>query len=216
MISFNTKQRIYTSLLLIFLFCLIIKFKTVLGFSLIVLSVLSFIEFSNISKKLFINKFLALLINLLFLFYIFSFSFFFFILTDFIQYKVLIFIILLGCIVSDIGGFVVGKIFKGPKLTKISPNKTVSGSIGSLVLTCLTMLLIMFFFTKNLDLNFIMIPIITSIFCQLGDLFFSFLKRKVKIKNTGNILPGHGGILDRLDGIYLGLPVGLIFTLLFY
>ena len=57
---------------------------------------------------------------------------------------------------------------------------------------------------------------ITSISCQLGDLFFSYLKRKAKVKDSGNFLPGHGGVLDRLDGILLGIPFGfLTLTLIF-
>ena len=77
------------------------------------------------------------------------------------------------------------------------------------------MFITIFYFTNNLNYKFIIIGIITSIFCQFGDLFFSFLKRKAKIKDTGNFLPGHGGILDRVDGILLGLPIGLI-ALIFY
>ena len=68
-----------------------------------------------------------------------------------------------------------------------------------------------FYFNQKISINIIFIAIITSIGCQIGDLFFSYLKRKIRIKDTGNILPGHGGILDRLDGIFLGLPLGFIF-----
>tara|TARA_S200000501_G_scaffold119359_1_gene112160 strand:- start:300 stop:716 length:417 start_codon:yes stop_codon:yes gene_type:complete len=119
-------------------------------------------------------------------------------------------IILFGCIASDIGGFIFGKIFKGPKLTKISPNKTYSGAIGSIVLTLITVSILFYYFLKIFNLDTIILALVVSIFCQLGDLLFSFLKRKAKIKDTGNILPGHGGVLDRLDGIYLGVPVGIL------
>ena len=119
-------------------------------------------------------------------------------------------IILFGCIASDIGGFIFGKIFKGPKLTKISPNKTYSGAIGSIVLTLITVSILFYYFLKIFNLDTIILALVVSIFCQLGDLLFSLLKRKAKIKDTGNILPGHGGVLDRLDGIYLGIPVGIL------
>ena len=113
-------------------------------------------------------------------------------------------------------GIYFGKIFKGPKLTKISPNKTISGAVGSVVFTVLTIISLIYFFYIDYSSKLIFISIFVSIACQLGDLFFSYLKRKAKIKNTGNFLPGHGGFLDRLDGILLGLPIGLISFILFY
>tara|TARA_B100000579_G_scaffold372103_1_gene335063 strand:- start:766 stop:1125 length:360 start_codon:yes stop_codon:yes gene_type:complete len=117
---------------------------------------------------------------------------------------------------SDIGGFIFGKILKGPKLTKISPNKTISGAIGSLIFSSLFMLIMIYYLTKSIDPFIIIIGCITSISCQLGDLFFSFLKRKSFLKDSGNFLPGHGGILDRVDGILLGIPVGFLTFLIFY
>ena len=116
---------------------------------------------------------------------------------------------------SDIGGYTFGRLFKGKKLTKISPNKTYSGAIGSIFLSCLSLPLInslQFFFQNKLlvnflELNFLMLTIFISIVCQLGDLYVSFWKRKINIKNISNILPGHGGVLDRIDG--------LIFVLIF-
>ena len=109
-----------------------------------------------------------------------------------------------------------GKIFKGPKLTKISPNKTIAGSLGSFTLASLTTLSLIFLETNIVNFSIFLIGLITSFFCQLGDLFFSFLKRKAKLKDTGNFLPGHGGILDRLDGIFFGVPFGFItLTLIF-
>tara|TARA_B100000035_G_C20689814_1_gene417837 strand:- start:17 stop:391 length:375 start_codon:yes stop_codon:yes gene_type:complete len=117
---------------------------------------------------------------------------------------------LIGCIASDIGGFAFGKIFKGPKLTKISPNKTYAGVIGSLLFSLLIVSFSFIIFLNLLNVSTIITGLIISIFCQLGDLFFSFLKRKAKIKDTGNILPGHGGVLDRIDGVLLGIPAGLV------
>ena len=110
---------------------------------------------------------------------------------------------------SDIGGLVFGKIFKGKKLTKISPNKTISGSIGSFIFS---IFLIPFFYTSQMDqnlLNIVLITIIISLTSQLGDLFISFLKRKAKVKDTSDLLPGHGGVLDRIDGIIFAIPLGI-------
>ena len=113
-------------------------------------------------------------------------------------------------IFSDIGGIVFGKFFKGKKLTKISPNKTISGSIGSFVLP---FLLIPFFHSELIgyeSTTLIMITIFISLTTQLGDLFISYLKRKAKVKHTSNILPGHGGFLDRIDGIIFAIPAGIL------
>ena len=131
-----------------------------------------------------------------------------------IHFKIILFIILLICISSDIGGILFGKIVKGPKLTKISPNKTISGSLGSFILSMLTSSILLDYIFNTELLNNILLGFFVSLSVQLGDLFFSYLKRKASLKNTGNILPGHGGILDRIDGILLGIPIGLVYILI--
>ena len=108
------------------------------------------------------------------------------------------------------------KIFKGPKLSKISPNKTVSGAFGSLIFSTIFIVFIIYYLTQSFEPFIIGVGLITSTSCQIGDLFFSFLKRKSALKDTGNFLPGHGGVLDRIDGILLGLPVGLLSLLIIY
>ncbi len=216
MINKDIKKRIITSLVLLLIFFLIFRYNFVLVFLLLITSILSIIEFLNISKKIIKAKFILILSNSFFISYIFTISFLFFFFTNFPQLKILTFCILLCCIASDIGGFVFGKIFRGPKLTKISPNKTISGSIGSIILSSFVFLISLFYFTNFFDINFLIIGIFTSIACQLGDLLFSFLKRKAKIKDTGNFLPGHGGVLDRLDGILLGLPLGFLVLILIF
>ena len=123
--------------------------------------------------------------------------------------------VLLATFLSDIGGFVFGRIFKGKKLTKISPNKTYAGSIGSIISSLASLILLNagqhFFLNDNLinfyQLKYLFLTILISIVCQFGDLYVSFCKRKINIKNISNILPGHGGVLDRIDG--------LIFVLIF-
>ena len=210
MILNNFKKRFLTSLFLLLLFFLIFKSYIILNYCLIVLGVLSILEFLNLSRKIFKNKLGLILLNIFFISYIFIFCFIFLMFFNNSLLKYTLSIILFGCIASDIGGFIFGKLFKGPKLTKISPNKTYSGAIGSIVLTLITVSILFYYFLKIFNLDTIILALVVSIFCQLGDLLFSLLKRKAKIKDTGNILPGHGGVLDRLDGIYLGIPVGIL------
>ena len=210
MISNNLKKRLYTSLVLLALVILILNFNFILIYSLIILGVISILEFLNITKKIFKYRFSKIFYNSLFIIYIFIFCFLFFFFSNISGLKIILFILLFGCISSDIGGFIFGKLLKGPKLTKISPNKTYSGALGSIFFSVLTISLLFYFYLENFNYKIILISLITTIFCQLGDLVFSFLKRKAKIKDTGGLLPGHGGVLDRLDGIFLGLPFGFL------
>ena len=210
MISINLKKRLITSFFLLISVFLIFQFNFFLIFSLLILGVLSILEFGQLSKKIFKNRFNFIFINFFFILYIFIFCYFFILFSNLIVLKILIFIILLGCISSDIGGFVFGKTFKGPKLTKISPNKTFSGALGSIIFTLIIMSSLFLYLLNNFDYKIFIISVVTSVSCQLGDLIFSYLKRKAKLKDTGNYLPGHGGILDRLDGILIGLPFGFL------
>ena len=210
MILNNNKKRFLTSLFLLLLFFLIFKSYIILNYCLIVLGVLSILEFLNLTRKTFKTKLGLISLNIFFMSYIFIFCFIFLMFFNNTLLKYTLSIILFGCIASDIGGFIFGKIFKGPKLTKISPNKTYSGAIGSIVLTLITVSFLFYYFLKIFNVDIIILALVVSIFCQLGDLLFSLLKRKAKVKDTGNILPGHGGVLDRLDGIYLGIPVGIL------
>ena len=212
----DLKKRIITSFFLFLLFYLILNFDKILVYTLIVLGIFSIIEFNSLIKKVKINSFYFSIMNLFFIFYVFAFCSIFLIFSHFLQLKIIIFSLLISCAGSDIGGFIFGKIFKGPKLTKISPKKTISGAIGSLIFACLFFSLSIFYFTNNINFEIFLVAIITSISCQIGDLFFSFLKRRAKVKDTGNIFPGHGGVLDRLDGIFFGIPIGFLVLKLFY
>jgi phosphatidate cytidylyltransferase len=117
---------------------------------------------------------------------------------------------LLVAIMSDIGGIIFGRFFKGKKLTKISPNKTISGSIGSFIFSLILIPLFIDYFNNHNFLIMILFTVIISLTSQLGDLLISFFKRRAKVKNTSDLLPGHGGVLDRVDGIIFAIPVGLL------
>ena len=130
-------------------------------------------------------------------------------------------LIILICISTDIGGYLFGKLFKGPKLTKISPNKTQSGMIGSYILAIVASTIFIQQYTneisidKNIitsDFKFFIIVLLISSVSQGGDLIISVFKRQSKIKNTGQIIPGHGGLLDRIDGMIFVFPFVYLIT----
>tara|TARA_B100000287_G_scaffold428466_1_gene479941 strand:- start:462 stop:962 length:501 start_codon:yes stop_codon:yes gene_type:complete len=118
--------------------------------------------------------------------------------------------ILLICISTDIGGYIFGKLFKGPKLTKISPKKTYSGVIGGYLLSIISLNLFFnssyYLYPQEMTLNIFLLILLISTVSQLGDISISYFKRLSKIKDTGKIIPGHGGILDRIDGMIFVFP----------
>tara|TARA_Y100000741_G_C18149869_1_gene516740 strand:+ start:231 stop:884 length:654 start_codon:yes stop_codon:yes gene_type:complete len=212
----NLNKRFITSLfLLLMIYVAFMSFK-ILFFVLIIINVLVLDEIFKIIKKIYKNKsytqFLFFFLALIYMTY-FSLVIILFLNISFQTNKLTILFLLLICISTDIGGFLFGKIIGGKKLTKISPNKTYSGVIGSFLLSML--LGYLFYFTQKnlliLNLNIFVFIIIISLLSQFGDLIISIFKRKAQIKDTGNFLPGHGGILDRIDGILLALPIGIIF-----
>ncbi len=148
-----------------------------------------------------------------YVFILISYYFVYLLRNDFDGKYTLFFLILLICVSTDLGGYIFGKIFKGPKLIKISPNKTYAGMIGAFVLSIISTSIYInyyeFFIIKKAEIlsfyDFIFVILISSV-SQLGDIIISYFKRKSKIKNTGKIIPGHGGILDRIDGMIFALP----------
>ncbi len=180
---------------------------------LFIVVIFSWIEWINIIEKIRLKKIYRIIHIILFLIYLLM--AFIVCFNVFVIDKYFFLSILMICVFSDVGGYVFGKTFGGKKLTKISPNKTVSGSIGSFVLSYVGFFVIYFYFNDLLFVRLeiellVFIPFFISSFCQLGDLFISFYKRKAKVKNTGNIIPGHGGLLDRIDGTIFALPIGFI------
>ena len=215
MINKDLKKRVLTSIILLFALILMIKFNFISIYILITLGTISIIEFLQISNKIFKKYYFKYLFNFLFIIYILFFCYLFFIFINYLQLKIILFTLIFGCVASDIGGFVIGKIFKGPKLTKISPKKTYTGALGSIIFSSVTISVSFYLFTNNFLYSFLIVSVLTSISCQIGDLFFSFLKRKARLKDTGALLPGHGGILDRIDGILFGVPLGFVYLSLF-
>ena len=210
--NFELKKRIFTSLILLTLLVFMYYYNYILIVSLIIISLISWIEFYGLISKIFIsNKILKFLFKSVSLVYLlFLVLGIFYVLSNLPELKIFFVYTILVSVASDIGGLTFGKIFKGRKLTKISPNKTISGTVGSFIFS---FLLIPFFdiLLVNHDLlSLLAITILISLTTQLGDLFMSFVKRKAKVKNTSDLLPGHGGILDRIDGIIFSIPIGFL------
>ena len=219
----NLFQRIITSLILLFIISISLFYnKYIWLIFLIIVSIVLFIEFNNLSKKIWKKKKNILItLNL--------FSLLFLAILIYVSYDLyyspptgLLFIILI-CIFSDTGGYIVGNLIGGKKLTKISPNKTISGSIGSFIFSLFPVVIYWSLdnFTNisnlypKIDWKLIPICLFLCLICQLGDLFISYFKRKAKVNDTGSILPGHGGLLDRIDGVIFVLPVAYLTNKIF-
>ena len=218
--SQNLLKRIITSIILLsLLFFINFSHKYIFILSILTLGMFICIESNRLFSKLLITKknknrslnrfdgkFLILNIT--------TFCYIFFIFCNF-AYEIyetespVFFIYVISiCFFTDIGGYVFGKIIGGKKLSKISPNKTISGTIGSFILSIVPLIWIFNFNYLELEFNLrnVLFCLLISLISQLGDLFISLLKRKAKIKDTGNLLPGHGGVLDRVDGIIFAVP----------
>ena len=148
-------------------------------------------------------------------------------LRNYIGLNLFLFIIII-CVSTDIGGYIFGNFFKGPKLTKISPKKTYSGVIGSLLIPVITGLIYANYVSlpleyivplklldanNNFEMIFLFLVLLISLISQTGDLMISYFKRLAKIKDTGKILPGHGGLLDRVDGLIFVIPILYLITI---
>ncbi len=205
------QKRILSSIILIPIAILFISQGSI--YFIFFLSLLFFVtsyEWIKICKKKYLINFLG---NIFLILSFFSAYY----LRENIGFLFFLFLILI-CISTDIGGYVFGKIFKGPKLIKISPNKTYSGVIGSFLFS----LIVGLYFLEYMNIDFLgndfkkifFSILLISLISQLGDLIISYFKRKAKLKNTGNILPGHGGLLDRIDGMIFVIPTVFILILL--
>ena len=217
MSQIQLKKRFITSILLISLLACMLYYSYVLLISLLLISTIAWVEFYNLITKIFIkkdikNKVFNFLLKSIGIIYLFFFSTLILIIkTKNPGNEIFIIYSLFVSIGTDIGGLLFGKIFKGKKLSKISPNKTISGAIGSFILSLFLIPILIKYSNKifSVDELFI-ITLLISLTSQLGDLLISFLKRKAKVKNTSDLLPGHGGILDRIDGMLFAIPIGYL------
>jgi phosphatidate cytidylyltransferase len=203
-------KRLITSVFIIIItFCFIYLGGFFFNLFLLSIFIISLIEWKNLT-----NNLLILLLGLIFL--LFSIISAYFLRNDNLIY--FIFTLLIS-VSSDLGGYIFGKLFRGPKLTHISPNKTYSGMIGSYLMSIFLGLIFIFYLQQPFILEFyslslIIIILIISTVNQLGDLLISYFKRKKKIKDTGKLLPGHGGLLDRIDGIIFSIPISFLIKLI--
>ena len=190
-------KRILSSIIILpLVFYFLISGSVILIFFLIICLIIAFYEWIKISKNQSYKIFGCI-------FLLFSF-FTFYDLS--IELYLLIFVILIT-ISTDIGGYIFGKIFKGPKLTRVSPNKTYAGMVGGYLLSLTSLLIITSFIDYQVTLfRLFLVTILLSTISQIGDIIVSYFKRKAKIKNTGNLIPGHGGLLDRIDGLIFAVP----------
>ena len=223
--SQNLLKRISTSVILLsLLFFINFSHQYIFILSILIVGLIICVEANNIFLKLTVNQnlkkkltikkfnFRFLLLNLV------TFCYIFFIFCNFsyeihrLEGPTFFLYVVSICIFTDIGGYVFGKIIGGKKLSKISPNKTISGTIGSFIFSVMPLFFFLSFsyLDLELNLNFILFSLLISFISQIGDLFISFFKRKAGIKDTGKILPGHGGILDRVDGIIFAVPFSYI------
>ena len=207
MILTETIKRVLSSIILFpFIIFVIIKGSHLFNFVIILLFLVSSFEWIKMNKKYF-YKFLGVI------FLIISFYSLFKLRNEFDNNYIYLLLVTFVCVFTDVGGYLFGKFFKGPKLTKISPNKTYSGVIGSFLMPLIFIYLFFNFYEQkifNFTKEIIFFILLISLISQLGDLLISYFKRQINIKDTGNIIPGHGGILVRIDGMIFAFPFSYI------
>ena len=213
MINKELQKRILSSIILIPLsFFFILQGSLTFIFFLSLIFLLTSLEWLKMTK----NKDLLRIFGLFFLFFSFFTTVY---LRQYIGLNFFLFLIIV-CMFTDIGGYIFGKTFKGPRLTKISPKKTYSGVVGGFLISLLFGLIYIKYLGQKsrilleTDTIFIILLILfVSLVSQIGDLIISYFKRKAKLKDTGKILPGHGGFLDRIDGLIFVMPITYLFVL---
>ena len=220
----NLNKRIITSALLLLIISISLFYnKYVWLFFIIIVSLILFIEFNNLTKKIWRKeKNTIAIVNIS--------SLLFLVILVLVCYDIynkppigLVFILLI-CIFSDTGGYIIGNLVGGKKLTKISPKKNYIWECSSFIFSLIPLLIFWYYYKQTNDSNFytrnfsILIPVslFLSLICQLGDLFISYFKRMAKVNDTGSILPGHGGLLDRIDGVIFVIPAAYIIDKIFF
>ena len=201
-------KRILSSIILLpFSLYIIVEGSFLFITFIIICFIISIFEWNNISKEKKYNKF-----GFIFLF--FSFLCIYNLRINSEENYIFFLFIITICISTDIGGYVFGKSFKGPKLTRHSPNKTYAGALGSFIFSISSMLIFNnIFYESNFSVKLILFTVMISFISQLGDILISYFKRKSNIKDTGKIIPGHGGLLDRIDGMIFAFPFSYLIVL---
>ena len=214
--NYEFQKRVFSSFILIpIAFYFIIKGSIFFTFFISICLLITLYEWHMMSKKMsyYIVGIIFILISFYSVFLLRNYDHY----TNILDPGLTFFLIVtLICVFTDLGGYVFGKIFKGPKLTKISPNKTYAGMFGGFFLSIISINLFVNYTSLNLYFTnqlFIFVILVSAI-SQIGDILISFFKRKSKIKNTGKIIPGHGGLLDRIDGMLLAFPLSYILILI--
>jgi len=214
--NYEFQKRVFSSFILIpIAFYFIIKGSIFFTFFISICLLITLYEWHMMSKKMsyYIVGIIFILISFYSVFLLRNYDHY----TNILDPGLTFFLIVtLICVFTDLGGYIFGKIFKGPKLTKISPNKTYAGMFGGFFLSIISINLFVNYTSLNLYFTnqlFIFVILVSAI-SQIGDILISFFKRKSKIKNTGKIIPGHGGLLDRIDGMLLAFPLSYILILI--
>ncbi len=205
------EKRVYSSLIIIPIsLFFVIQGSTIFIFFLCLFLIAASYEWINMSKKNILLRFIGII-----------FLFFSFYSTFYIREKSgldFFILIILICIFTDFGGYVFGKVLKGPKLISISPNKTYSGVVGGFLFALTAGLSHMKYLDQKIleseSFKVILGILLVSLVSQIGDLIISYFKRKAKLKDTGKIFPGHGGVLDRIDGLIFVMPILYLYLLI--
>jgi phosphatidate cytidylyltransferase len=190
----NFKKRLSVSLLAFPLIYVLLYHKTLSNLLILIVFLFCIFEWVKIFKRKNAIFFLGLIVLFVFLLSLLR-------IYNYEEFNLTFLWLIVLTWLSDIGGYIFGKLFGGPKLTQISPNKTWAGAIGSIILSQFAFLI--FFLNSNYKFNIsiIFMQLFLSIIGQFGDILMSYVKRKNNKKDTSNFIPGHGGFLDRVDGL---------------
>ena len=200
----NFKKRLSVSLLAFPLIYVLLYQKTLSNLLILIVFLFCIFDWVKIFKKKNAIFFLGLIVLFFFLLSLLR-------IYNFEEFNLIFLWLIILTWLSDIGGYIFGKLFGGPKLTQISPNKTWAGAIGSIILSQFAFLIFFLNSDYKFNITIIFMQLFLSIIGQFGDILMSYVKRKNNIKDTSNFIPGHGGFLDRVDGLIWIIIFGNIF-----
>ena len=190
----NFKKRLIVSLLAFPLIYILLYQKVLSNLLILIVFLFCIFEWVKIFKKKNAIFFLGLIVLFAFLLSLLR-------IYNFEEFNLTFLWLIILTWLSDIGGYIFGKLFGGPKLTQISPNKTWAGAIGSIIVSQFAFLIFFLNSDYKFNITIIFMQLFLSIIGQFGDILMSYIKRKNNKKDTSNFIPGHGGFLDRVDGL---------------